>query len=101
LNRRKNGEEPRWAPDGRALSYRHASFLEVVPIQTGETLQATEANTVFNDVFDLRSNSGMIFDVSPRDGRILLIRPPKSEGPSTIKVVLNWFGELHPTASSK
>jgi Tol biopolymer transport system component len=96
-----SGEEPHWAPDGSGLYYRNANFLNFVPIQTGAVLQAGTAKTFVTDIFDLRSNSGVTFDVNRPDGRILMIRPPKDQSASTIKVVFNWFAELRRLTTAK
>ncbi len=95
------GEEPNWSSNGRELYYRNGSLLMRVPVTISSTLQSGTAETFFNDAFDLRSNSGETFDVSPRDSRILMIRPPPGDRGSTIKVVLNWFEELRRLAPTR
>ncbi len=95
------GEEPHWGPGGRELYYRNGSSLLVVPINLSTTLQVGTPKSIFNEAFDLRSNSGETFDVNPRDGRILMIQPVKEAGTAKVNVVVNWFGELRRLLSGK
>jgi serine/threonine protein kinase/Tol biopolymer transport system component len=112
------GEEPRWSPDGRELYYRINAQLVAVPVETrsssqaggaktvpGEThsvlstqhsvLRAGPSKTLFNEVYDLRSNTGETYDVDPHGGRFLMTRPPKEDSSTAqVRIVLNWFGEL-------
>ncbi len=51
--------------------------------------------TLFNEVYDLRSNTGETYDVDPHGGRFLMTRPPKEDSSTAqVRIVLNWFGEL-------
>lgn len=96
------GQEPHWSPDGRELYYRNNGSLMVVPIETRTGFQAGTPKNLFGEIYDLRSNSGETYDVDPRGGRFLLIRPPKEEVSSAqVKVVLNWFSELRRVVPAK
>jgi serine/threonine-protein kinase len=89
------GQEPHWSPDGRELYYRNSGSLMAVPIETKTSFQAGTPKNLFGEVYDLRSNSGETYDVDPRGGRFLLMRPPKEEVSSAqVRMVLNWFTEL-------
>jgi len=89
------GQEPRWSPDGRELYYRNNGSLLAVSIETRTGFQAGTPKNLFNEVYDFRSNSGETYNVDPRGGRFLLIRPSKEEVSSAqMRMVLNWFGEL-------
>jgi serine/threonine protein kinase/Tol biopolymer transport system component len=96
------GDEPHWSPDGRELYYRNSGFLLAVPIETRPAFQAGTPKNLFNEVVDFRSNSGETYDVDPRGGRFLMIRPPK-EGTSSaqVRIVLNWFSELRRVVPAK
>jgi serine/threonine-protein kinase len=94
------GEEPRWSPDGKELYYRINGQLIAVAVETRSSFQAGTSNSLFNEVYDFRSNSGETYDVDPRGGRFLMIRPPKEETSAQIRIVLNWFGELRKTAAA-
>ena len=96
------GQEPQWSPDGRELYYRNNGSLMVVPIETRTGLQAGTPKNLFGEIYDLRSNSGETYDVDPRGGRFLLVRPPKEEVSSAqVKIVLNWFNELRRVVPAK
>ncbi len=89
------GEEPRWSPDGKELYYRVNGQLMAVQVETRSSFHAGTPNSLFNEVYDLRSNTGETYDIDPRGGRFLMIRPPKEDSSSAqIRIVLNWFGEL-------
>lgn len=58
-------------------------------------LFAGPAKTLFNEVYDLRSNTGETYDVDPHGGRFLMTRPPKDDSSTAqVRIVLNWFAEL-------
>jgi serine/threonine protein kinase/Tol biopolymer transport system component len=96
------GQEPHWSSDGRELYYRNSGSLMVVPIETQPSFQAGTPKNLFGEVYDLRSNTGETYEVDPRGGRFLLIRPPKEEVSSAqVKVVLNWFSELRRVVPAK
>src|SRR5258705_616897 len=63
-----------------------------------ETIPAFHAGTpkqLFKGVYDLRSNSGVTYDVAPKNVRFLMIRPAEDTGtPTTVPFVLNWFEQL-------
>ena len=90
------GEEPRWSPDGRELFYRNNTFFMSTSIDTKTSFSAGAPKTLFTGIFDLRSNSGMSYDIDPKTGRFLMIRPAQSSASAmpVIKVVLNWSNGL-------
>jgi serine/threonine-protein kinase len=89
------GEEPRWSPDGRELYYRNNNLFMSVAVDTRSTFQNGTPKTLFNGVFDLRSNSGVSYDVDPRGNRFLMIRLAEDvNSTAQVRIVLNWFDEL-------
>jgi Tol biopolymer transport system component len=96
------GEEPRWSPDGRELYYRINAQLMAVPVEThsslithDSSLQTGPPKILFHEIYDLRSNTGVTYDVDPHGGRFLMTRPPKEDSSTAqVRIVLNWFGEL-------
>jgi eukaryotic-like serine/threonine-protein kinase len=95
------GEEPRWSPDGTELYYRVDGQLMAVPIETSSSFHAGTPTGLFNEVYDLRSNSGQTYTVDPHGGRFLMIRPPKEDSSAHISVVVNWFEEMRRLIPSK
>jgi serine/threonine-protein kinase len=89
------GEEPHWSPDGRELYYRNNNLFMSVAVDTRSTFQNGTPKTLFNGVFDLRSNSGVSYDVDPRGNRFLMIRLAEDvNSTAQVRIVLNWFDEL-------
>ena len=91
----EGGEEPHWSRDGRELYYRNNNSFMSVPIETTAAFQSGKPVQLFRGIYDLRSNSGVSYDVDPKGGRFLMIRLVDDVNPPTeVRVVLNWFDEL-------
>lgn len=91
------GEEPHWAPDGRALYYRVDDRLMMVPIQPGATFSAGRPSLLLRGLYDLQSETGLSYAVDPKSGRFLMIRlaSDASRQPAdSFRVVLNWAQQL-------
>ncbi len=89
------GEEPRWSPDGRELYYHNNNLFMSVAVDTRSAFQAGTPKTLFNGVFDLRSNSGESYDVDPQGNRFFMIRLAEDDSSGAqVRIVLNWFDEL-------
>ena len=59
------------------------------------TFKAGTPKELFKGIFDLRSNSGVTYDVDPKTGRFLMIRPAEGSIETTrLKVVLNWIEDV-------
>jgi len=70
-----------------------------VAVETRPSFQAAKPKNLFSGVYNLRSNSGVTYDVDPKGGRFLMIRPAEeSTSPAEARVVLNWFEELRRVA---
>ena len=90
----EGGEEPRWSHDGRELFYRNGNLFMRVTISTTPTFQASKPTNLFGGIFDLRTNTGITYDVDPKGARFLMIRPAEESTAPSVMVVLNWFDEL-------
>lgn len=90
----EGGEEPRWSNDRRELYYRNGDQLMSVDVVTAPTFQAGRPVKLFDGIFDLRTNSGITFDVDPKRDRFLMIRPAEDSTAPSLTIVLNWFDEL-------
>ena len=96
------GEEPHWSPDGRELYYRNNNLFMSVAVDTRSTFQNGTPKTLFNGVFDLRSNSGVSYDVDPKGNRFLMLRPAEDvNSTAQVRIVVNWFDELRRLGSRK
>jgi serine/threonine-protein kinase len=98
------GKQPKWAPNGREIFYvSPTDAMMSVAIQqrgigfaTGAPTKLFEGQYYFGDI----SKSGRTYDVSPRDGRFLMMKYAGDTEPvrsADIEVVLNWFDELKRT----
>lgn len=95
----EGGEEPHWSPDGRELYYRNNDLFMSAAVETRGAFQSAKPKSLFKGIYNLRSNSGVTYDVDPKGGRFLMIRPAEqSASPAEVRVVLNWFEELRRVA---
>ena len=95
------GEEPRWSHDGRELYYRNGNLFMSVAISTRPSFQAGTPTNLFGGIFDLRTNTGITYDVDPKGNRFLMIRPAEESIAPSVMIVLNWFEELRRLAPTR
>ena len=88
------GEEPQWSHDGRELYYRSGNDFMTVAISTKGPFQASAPINLFGGIFDLRTNTGITYDVDRKGSRFLMIRPAEAATAPSVMIVLNWFEEL-------
>jgi eukaryotic-like serine/threonine-protein kinase len=89
------GEEPNWSSDGRELFYRFDRRLMVVPVESRGRFNAGPARLLLDGVYNLRSDTGISYDVAPGGDRLLMIRPAEGGAQAAgVRVVLNMFDEL-------
>jgi Tol biopolymer transport system component len=96
----QGGEEPHWAPDGRALYYRNESHLMAVAVDTRTAFEAKPPVMLFDGVYNLRSDTGISYAVAPKGDRFLMVRLTQENAASSVTVVTNWFAELQRLTSS-
>jgi eukaryotic-like serine/threonine-protein kinase len=85
----ESSRRPQWGPDGRQLFFQSGKGVSVVPVQTDHVFRSGSPQLLFR-VDILRTGSMMT-----RDGRRLLVVSRRmQEGPTELRVVLNWFEEL-------
>jgi eukaryotic-like serine/threonine-protein kinase len=97
----EGGEEPHWSADGRELYYRNNDQFMSVAVETRTAFQAGTPRRLFNGIYNLRSNSGVSYDVDPKGGRFLMIRPAEDITAPQVRVVVNWDHELRRIAPVK
>ena len=93
------GASPVWSPDGDTLFYMNLEGTQImsVPVRTQSGLVAESSEPVVTGLYTRPTSTANrnYFDVSPRDGRfIVLPRPTTSDTVVPITVVLNWHEEL-------
>jgi serine/threonine-protein kinase len=93
------GDEPAWSPRGDELFYRSREGYMTVPIDrersAGSSLAAGRPEFMFSGPFEgdwLRAGYSVSLDAR----RFLMVHAPLETSPRTVRVVLNWFGELAP-----
>jgi Tol biopolymer transport system component len=94
------GDEPSWSRDGRELYYRDESRLMVVAIDTRGAFKPGTPAVLFEGVYNLRSDTGISYDLHPRGDRFLMVRLTDENVASAITVVTNWFADLKRLMSS-
>jgi serine/threonine-protein kinase len=91
------GEEPRWSADGRQLFYRIDDRFMHVNVVSGDSFGTDTPAKLFDGVENVRSDTGVSYDVDPKTGRFLMTRsadPTAAPSVTTLNVVVNWFEEL-------
>ncbi len=64
-------------------------------VQTEPVFRVTERDVLFVDTYDRIGTNGYAdYDIDPRSGRFLMIKPPVTANEAEIIVVLNWVEEL-------
>jgi hypothetical protein len=62
-----------------------------VPIAAGQTFRSGNPRALFDGIYNSGIESGRSYDVNPKTGRFLLVRPVRdSRASGTVRVVLNW-----------
>ena len=89
------GEEPKWSPDGTRLYYRAGSQLFAVTVDRRQGFEVSTPQIVLTNVYGLSVESNITYDVHPRTGRLLMIRPvDETVERAPLRLVTNWLREL-------
>jgi eukaryotic-like serine/threonine-protein kinase len=90
------GEEPKWSRDGRQLYYRNDNVLMSVTIEPRATVFESSLPTqVLKGIYNLRNESGISYDVDPKEERFLMLRPAEGAADAlSLRVITNWTNEL-------
>jgi len=96
------GQNPTWAPDGKALFYRRGQAVMAADVGGDDPSTWPKPKKLFEGPY--------LFDTGPthydaaRDGRLLMVKPIDADGeggPRQLVVVQNWFDELSRLAPRK
>jgi hypothetical protein len=89
------GEEPHWSYDGKTLFFRNGSRMMAVDVTTRGTVHFSAPRVLFDNGFELRTDTARTYDVDRALPRLLTIRPAnEAEGPPSVRIVLHWDEEL-------
>jgi serine/threonine-protein kinase len=88
------GEEPAWAPDGASLFYRIEGRLMRVPVDTRVAFQAGLPAVVLDDIYNMRSDTGISYHPHPDGTRLLTIRAADVTSGGSVRLITHWFDEL-------
>ncbi len=91
---RPDSYEANWSGDGRKLYYRTPE-LTVVDVTYSPTFSTGPPTRLFTPELQMRTNTGILYDISKTDGRILMFTPESHRAaPAGIRVAVNWTREL-------
>jgi serine/threonine-protein kinase len=91
---RDGGTEPRWARSGRELFFKSRNQLMAISVTPGPALVTGVPRPLFSVAGFRSARNRQQYDVSPDDGRFVMIRDLRGEHPGDVVYVENWFREL-------
>ena len=93
------GEEPMWSHDGRTLFYRVEDRLMRVAVETAPTFTPGLPALALAGIYNLRSDTGVSYDLHPDGTRLLMTRPADVASRGTVRVITGWFDEVRAVKS--
>jgi Tol biopolymer transport system component len=87
------GKHPLWSADGRELFYLQGQQIMSVPVRLSPAFQPGTPAALCT-VSVTRSDHETPWDVFPDGRHFVIVQEDKSQGPTQIGVVLNWFEEI-------
>ena len=91
------GEEPRWSPDGSELFFRIDDRLMSAAVLSRSPFRPGTPRTLFDGIYNVRSDTGISYDVDATTGRFLMTRladATANPSVSSLRIVVNWFEDL-------
>ena len=88
------GEEPVWSRDGKSLYYRYEGRFLRVPIEAGPPFQSGMPSHLFDGVLNLRSDTGISYDVHPGGDRFLMVQSADQGSRGSIRLITRWSDQL-------
>jgi dipeptidyl aminopeptidase/acylaminoacyl peptidase len=91
----RGGTEPRWGRAGRELFFRNGDSLYAVAMQLGAEIQAGPPRALFGGKYQVSvASNNILYDVSPDDGRFLMVREQGSTRGAELSVVLHGLDQI-------
>jgi len=91
----EGGNEPLWAPSGRAIFYRNGDKMMAVSLETRPAFAVSRSRLLFEAPYARISSDIPNYDVAPDGQRLLMVMENQQKATVTqLNVVLNWFEEL-------
>jgi serine/threonine protein kinase/Tol biopolymer transport system component len=86
------GEEPKWSGDGSRLFYRSSNVLMAVNVARGAaTFESSPPAQVMAGIYNLRTETGITYDVDPKTDRFLMIRlAGDGAAAHSLRLIVNW-----------
>ena len=88
------GEEPSWSRDGKTLFYRYEGRFMRVPVEAGPPFQFGLPTQLFDGVLNLRSDTGISYDVHPKGDRFLMIQSADVASRGSVRLITHWSDQL-------
>jgi hypothetical protein len=91
------GEEPHWSIDGKEIFYRNDTRFMTATVTTSPEFRSNPPAVLFDGVYNLRSETGITYDIDPKTGRFLMLRPAGQAAGAPVarvRVVMNWLDEM-------
>lgn len=91
------GEEPHWSATGDEIFYRNDAQLMSAKVTRRPDFRSHPPTVLFDGLFNLRSETGMTYDVDAKTGRFAMLRPAghAAGAPAArVRVMLNWLEEV-------
>jgi Tol biopolymer transport system component len=92
----EGGGEPVWANNGSKLFFSRpdTNQMFVVAVDYEPSIRFDPPRLLFTGDYDMAKVGHQHYDISRNDRRFLMVRHGEPDGPSEVRVVLNWFEEL-------
>ena len=97
------GEEPHWSIDGKEIYYRDDTRLMSAAVTLTPEFRSNPPTVLFDGIYNLRSETGMTYDIDPVTGRFAMLRPAGQTpgGPTPrVRLIVNWLEEFKRTQSA-
>jgi serine/threonine-protein kinase len=93
-----DGEEPKWSRDGRRLYFRNDNQLMAVAVEPRTpAFESSPPTPLLKGIYNLRSESGLSYDIDARDDRFLMVRlAAEAADALSLRLITNWTRLIEP-----